>query len=209
MSKLACPACGAEVKFTSRVSTFAVCPYCHSTLIRQDLKLEHLGEMAVLQEDASPLQLGTSGKFKGVAFTLIGRLQMSWEDGNWNEWFMYFDGEREGWLGEAQGFYMVSFALPEVGVLPPVSELTPGRTVHLAGKDFTVQDVKQCRVSYSAGELPFRADYGRVSTSIDLSGENNGFACIDAGEEGTRVYIGEYQDFTALQFQFLREFDGW
>ncbi|MBP6279063.1 MAG: DUF4178 domain-containing protein, partial [Rhodocyclaceae bacterium] len=60
-----CPACGAPVVFKSSVSFHAVCEFCRSTLVRHGGNLENLGKMADLLEDASPIQLGTEGNFRG------------------------------------------------------------------------------------------------------------------------------------------------
>lgn len=86
-----CPSCGAPVVFQSASSVFAVCAYCSSTLVRHDQNLEDIGKMAALVEDRSPLQLGTEGSYKGVHFALIGRIQIKYEQGIWNEWHLLFD----------------------------------------------------------------------------------------------------------------------
>src|SRR5579859_6266708 len=120
--KAQCPSCGAEVEFKSTLSVFSVCPFCHSTLVRRDLKLETLGKMAELPEDMSPFQVGTAGKFEGHPFELLGRVRLAWDDGSWNEWFAQFSNGREGWLAEAQGITLMSFLRPELTQVPPVKE---------------------------------------------------------------------------------------
>ena len=104
-----CPSCGAPVVFKSASSVFAVCDYCQSTLVRHDQALEDIGKMAALVEDRSPLQLGAEGSYKGVHFALIGRIQIKYSQGYWNEWHLLFDDMRTGWLSEAGGEYVVSF----------------------------------------------------------------------------------------------------
>jgi hypothetical protein len=91
-----CPSCGAAVVFRSAASIFAVCEYCNSTLVRHDQKLEDIGKMAALVEDRSPLQLGTEGRWQGLHFALIGRIQMRYSQGLWNEWHLMFDDMRTG-----------------------------------------------------------------------------------------------------------------
>src|SRR5690349_21816400 len=109
MTVVACPSCGAKVQFKSSASFFAVCDHCRSTLLRQDLNIENLGVMADLKPDGSPIQLGTGGRYLNVHFTVIGRIQLQYENGIWNEWHLLFDDGRTGWLGEAQGIYTVTF----------------------------------------------------------------------------------------------------
>ena len=82
-----CPSCGAPVRFRGAASIVAICEFCRSTLVRQGAALENIGKMAEVIEDASPLQLGTEGRYKGVHFALIGRIQYRYASGSWNEWY--------------------------------------------------------------------------------------------------------------------------
>ena len=98
MLKSSCPSCGAGVTFQSTVSIMAVCEHCNSTIIRHDVDIEAIGKMATLQVDASPLQLGTCGDYRGAAFTVVGRIQLRFDRGLWNEWHLLFSDGRSGWL---------------------------------------------------------------------------------------------------------------
>ena len=64
-----CPACGAPVVFKSPASFHGVCEFCRSTLVRHGGDLENLGRMADLLEDASPIQLGTEGRYRCLLYT--------------------------------------------------------------------------------------------------------------------------------------------
>ena len=109
MVKVNCPSCGASVAFQSSVSILAVCEHCNSTLVRHDINVEDVGKMATLQIDGSPLQPGVLGEYKGVGFSVVGRIQLRYDRGIWNEWHLMFSDGRSGWLGEAGGTYAVSF----------------------------------------------------------------------------------------------------
>ena len=104
-----CPSCGAPVRFRGAASIVAICEFCRSTLVRQGAALENIGTMTEVIEDASPLQLGTEGRYKGLHFALIGRIQYRYESGAWNEWYCLFDDQRTGWLSDAMGNYLVTF----------------------------------------------------------------------------------------------------
>ena len=177
--------------------------------MRKDLTVENLGQVAVLQEDPSPLLIGSSGRFEGRAFTLIGRVQMVWERGRWNEWHMYFDGADAGWLAEAQGQYMVSFYRANAEQeLPAVESLAPGMSVLIAGIRYEVFDIKPCTLGATEGEIPFRAIPGRTSVCVDLA-QGAQFASLDYGPDETRVYLGRHVEFDALKLSGLKQFDGW
>lgn len=209
MLKVNCPSCGAEVKFLTGISIFAVCAYCRSTLVRHDRDVESFGKMAILQDEWSPLQIGTAGKYLGANFTLVGRVRQTWERGNWNEWFCYFDDARHGWLSEAQGFYHFSVPLEGDFAAPEFTTLSPGSPVEIQDQFYAVKDIKNVVCSFSEGELPFKAVTGRASHSVDLASTANGFACIDYSEDGVSVYCGHYLAFDDFRFSLLREIDGW
>lgn len=208
--QLNCPSCGAGFRFKARASVFGVCGFCSSMVLRTGVNLENLGQMAMLPPDLSPLQLGTRGRYEKRGFELVGRLRIGWQDGYWNEWFALFDDGREGWLGEAQGFLMMSFGVPDPGLLPVQADLEAGKILHLlGGRPFEVSDIKEATCIGSEGELPFRGAKGRKSTSVDLNGRESGFACLDYSEDGTRLYLGKYVEFDELSLTQLRQIDGW
>jgi hypothetical protein len=175
------------------------------------MDLETYGSMADVQLDLSPLQIGTRGQYHQKSLELVGRLRLRWSDGFWNEWYALFDDGRSGWLAEAQGFYAMNFEDESDWDLPPASQLFPGMTVPLKEHGrFQVDDIKKAECMGSEGELPVLAPKGKQLVSVDLSGEDGQFACIEypAGEL-CRVSFGRYVDFEQFKFSFLRELDGW
>lgn len=238
MQTYQCPACGAPINFKSSITLYATCEYCTALVIRKDLKLESLGKVARLPNDVSPLQIGTTGKYMGVSFEIIGRLKVAWQKGIWNEWFLLFGNQEEGWLAEAQGMYMMSFEEPYNVLAPAQSDLavtdviqiqidktqlrdarradakySPSKLYFARGeisKVYVVEDIKAIACLGSEGELPFKAQTGRLSTSVDLTAPNNAFATLEYSvDEGLRYYAGEYVDFDAFAFTNLRELAGW
>src|SRR5437667_2570251 len=145
MAVVACPSCGASVDFKSAASILAVCEYCRSTLVRQDINVENIGKMAGLKLDGSPLQLAAQGRYRGVNFGVIGRIQLRYDRGIWNEWHLMFDDGRTGWLGEAQGMYAVSFLTKPSAPLPAFDTLKAGAKVQLKGQSFEVQNLESAR----------------------------------------------------------------
>lgn len=204
-----CPSCGAKVVFQSAASILAVCDYCKSTLVRRDLNVENIGKMAELHVDGSPLRLHAEGTYRNVHFAIIGRIQLRFAQGLWNEWYLLFDDMRGGWLGEAQGTYAVSF-LTDVPEKPPAFDaLQVGRTVRLKGKSFEVADLETALCIGGEGELPFQVGPGYRAPVADLTGEDNTFATIDYSEDPPLVFLGEYVEFNQLRLTGLREIDGW
>lgn len=232
MKTFPCPACGAEITFYSPVSVYAVCAHCRSMVVRRDVNVEAIGVMADLPEDMSPVQLGSQGVFGSTPFTVVGRAKMAWSRGYWNEWYLWCDGGRRGWLAEAQGFFAVNFEMDEpwpaevaraVSTLkksintqkilasgnPSLDHVPMGKSFQFNSMPFQLADVKLAHCIGSEGELPFTAARGRTAITLDFIGSDGGFACIEFSVGKERVFIGEYVDWNNLKMDGLRELEGW
>lgn len=209
-----CPSCGAPVEFKNARSVAAVCAYCDTTVARSDRgdALEDLGKISHVVEDASPIQLGSSGKCFGVEFLVIGRLQVQHEVGFWNEWYLQWADRRTGWLGEALGQYMVTFPDPADGKgsdLPSWDGIAPGSRVLLAKKPYTVTDKRIARATGTQGETPFAIGDGYELPYADLRRPDAGFATIDYSEDTPLVFVGRCFGWKDLNLRSYRRFHGW
>ncbi len=202
-----CPACGAPVVFKSSASFHGVCEFCRSTLVRHGGDLENLGRMADLLEDASPIKLGTEGRYKGVHFAVVGRIQLKYASGVWNEWHLLFDDMRGGWLSDAGGEYAVSFLKAPGATLPPFASLMPNDELKLAGTDFIVTDLEEAMCIAGEGELPFAFGAGYPAQLADLRSTGEAaaaFASIDYSETPPLFFVGESLPFASFHFANLR-----
>jgi len=203
-----CPSCGAPVKFQSAASVFAVCDYCTSTLLRREADLEAIGKMAALMDDPTLLRIGSEGVYKGVHFGVIGRIQLQYEAGLWNEWHIMFDDMRLGWLGEAAGEFYVTFEEKLELAPPPFEGVNVDDRIDIGGRYFEVTDIESATCIAGEGELPFKVGAGFAAPVADLRLEHQ-FATIDYGdvaEGGTpRVYIGERVAGASLKLSNLRD----
>lgn len=208
MGKVArCPSCGATVEFKSAVSVLAVCDYCQSTLVRRGEELENLGKMADLIEDRSPLQRGAEGRWQGVHFALIGRIQLRFDQGLWNEWHLLFDNGKSGWLSEAGGEYVLSVPLRVTDALPAFADVAIGQGYAIAGRNFSVTNILNAECVAGEGELPFKVGAGYAAPVVDLRDEKGGFATFDYSDDASRplVFVGESVAFKSLNWANLRE----
>jgi hypothetical protein len=195
--------------FVSAQSLLAVCSYCRASLMRRDLDVERIGTMAALLEDATPLQLAAEGVWRSTHFAVVGRIQVRWEQGMWNEWYCVFDDGRGGWLTDAVGEYSVSFATTVAEALPAWTALVPGVRVTLGGVSYEVTDRREAHVVGGEGELPFAVEPGRKTPTADLRTSTARFATLDYSDDPPRLYLGEVVELAALRLRGLREFDGW
>jgi hypothetical protein len=177
--RAACPHCGAPVDFRSAASAFAICSYCKSQIVREGEALRRIGEVAELFDDHSPLQLGAGGRYDGVAFTLVGRLQYRYKDGTWNEWHALFDNGRSGWLSEDNGRYVIAFDAPVPKDVPRQEVLQPGERRLLDGIAWSVASVQVVRLISAQGELPHPPQLQRGFVVADLRNPQQDVGTLD------------------------------
>jgi hypothetical protein len=205
MQQVACPGCGAPIQFKSAASVMAVCEFCKTTILKDAQSVTNLGKMSEVLEDYSPLQIGTSGRFAQRSFSLIGRLQLQYSDGFWNEWYVLFDDGSSGWLSDASGQFTMTVAKTPNAGLPVFEKLIPGRTLTVSGQTFTVSDVRTARCTGGQGELPFKVGEGYVARVADLRGADR-FLTLDYSDaEAPRVYLGKALELGELNPQLLRD----
>ncbi|MDA0191627.1 MAG: DUF4178 domain-containing protein, partial [Proteobacteria bacterium] len=204
MKTASCPSCGAPVVFKSAASLYAVCDYCRSTLLRHGDDLKNLGRMADLLEDPTLLRIGSEGRFRGVHFAVVGRIQLKHESGLWNEWHILFDDGRNGWLSEAGGEYVVSAQVAVAEAIPAFADLRVETPLTLAGRRFTVTRLDSAHCIAGEGELPFRVESGYDVNTADLRGDDR-FVTLDYSETPPLVFVGHPVPFRELDLTNLRE----
>jgi hypothetical protein len=182
-------------------SLLAVCPHCGSAVAREGAKVADYGKVAGLIPTPSVLALGMDGRYAGApAFRLVGRLQLDWGQGTWDEWLMGFADGTSAWLSESQGrfHYMGQVRLPPV---PAFEDLQVGQTVDLgAPGTFVVAEVRGARFASAQGELPFAVAPGTEMRYADLSGPGGQFGTIDYGTTGVAeaLYVGREVELSDL-----------
>jgi len=206
MQTVSCPSCGAEVNFRSHASVMAVCEYCNTRVLKEAGAVKDLGKISSVLEDYSPIQVGTSGVLGGRNFNVVGRIQLKYDAGMWNEWYIVFDDATSGWLGDASGQYMVTtLRAPDGNALPAFEELQPGKPYQLAGERYTSADVRTSRCIGGQGELPFKVGDGWEVKAADFR-RGDQFLTVDYSEDGPPLlYTGVAVTLEAMQCQLLRD----
>ena len=184
MFKLPCPSCAAPIVFQSKASVYAVCSYCKTTAVRQDMNL--IGR----------LRIGWENGFWNEWVALFGNGQIGWL------------AEAQGFY--VMCFESTSMKdIPDPQSLTPGKEILLSRGKHALALSYQVQDIKKATCLGSEGELPFLATIGRKSISVDLSSIDDAFACMEYSGDQFRLFYGEYVEFGDFKFSNLRELDGW
>jgi Domain of unknown function (DUF4178) len=204
-----CPNCGAPIRFLWSSAVQTTCEFCHSILIRTDVDLQRVGEVADLPPDSSPIQIGTEGAYQGKTFMVVGRIIYEYAQGGWNEWHIVYNDGESGWLSDAQLEYDLSSwtELPEP--LPPPDQLTRGREFTWYKRAFQVTSVTQAHYRGVQGELPFKYWDKHDLLFGDLRTTHGEFATIDYSESPPLLFLGRPIEFDDLHFKNLRVFEGW
>jgi len=183
-----CPSCGAEVLFRAGSSLVTVCANCRSAVARKGVDLTAIGKVAELVPTSSPFQVGMEAiprKKSLKPFRIVGRLQLSFGQGTWDEWHVAFDDNASGWLAEAQGAFYLLKRMPEPKA-PPFEAVQPGQRLELSPYGgFQVAERREATYVSAEGELPFDAPPGTVFRYADLNGDDGSFATMDYGEGAT------------------------
>jgi hypothetical protein len=203
-----CPNCGAKIVFRWSSSVQTVCEYCKSILIRTDVDLQKVGQVADLPPDSSPIQIGTEGTYNHKGFVAIGRILYEYDQGSWNEWHIMLNDGTSGWLSDAQDEYAVSFAAPG-RQLPEPAQCQVGQDFVWDGQRYTVATLTTAHYRGVEGELPFQYWDKQDVTFIDLKSDTGKFATIDYSDDKPVLYLGEMVEFDSLGLKNLRAFEGW
>jgi len=203
-----CPNCGAPVQFRWSSAVQTACPFCKSIIVRIDLELKNVGEVADLPPDPSPIQLLTVGSFRNLTFEVTGRLVYEYENGGWNEWHVVFSNGSTGWLSDAQLQYAISSLAPGQP-LPAQAEISRGKRLRFNNTDFEVATLTVATYKGFEGELPFPY-YGKSDMLFaDLRTTGRNFGTLDYSEDPPLLFLGEWVEFEELQLKNLRQFEGW
>ena len=212
---LSCPSCGAAVPVRSSALPYVTCGYCQTLIRREGDNIEAIGKVAVLPFDVSPLQLGTTGHWRGTRFTLVGRVRWGWSDGSWNEWLAEGDDGKHRWLGEAMGQYLISEEYPALLDQPAIAAfaageaMAPGTVATVGELLFEASDIKEAECLGSEGDLPFATPIGRMMTNVDFRSPTGDGLSVQRDETGTTAWLGDFLELQQLAPKNLRMIEGW
>lgn len=205
---LTCPSCGARVPVHSPTSVLVVCEYCQSTLLRDGEGVRDSGRKSTILEDYTPLQIHTSGVYQDQPFEIIGRIQMRYDRGFWNEWYVLFADGSCGWLADSGWQYVMTKLSPPLSNKYDFFDLVPGASrLNYQNQIYIAADVRTAQyVSANAqGELPFVIKSDWESRAADFRSGRR-FMTLDYSDDHLEpiVYSGHSVKLKNLHCQMLR-----
>jgi hypothetical protein len=185
----------------------AVCEYCSTRVLKDADSVKDLGKMSSVLEDYSPIQIGTAGVLGGRPFTVVGRIQLRYSAGMWNEWYLFFDDGKTSWLGDSSGMYTITAEYAGEAQLPAFEQLLPGRNVLINGAPYTAAEIRIADCVGGQGELPFKVGDGYQAKVVDFR-RGVEFITLDYSDSPRPVvYTGLAVTLDSLQCQLLRDDD--
>ena len=201
-----CPNCSAPVRFRWSSAVQTTCEACRSVIVRHDVDLETIGEIADLPPDSSPIQIGTEGALDGRAFTVIGRIVYEYADGGWNEWHLAYADGTSGWLSDAQLEFAVSSHVTPPRPLPAAHQVKVGFGYSWDERPLQVSTLTLARYKGVEGDLPFEF-WGKDHILVaDLRGHDATFGTIDYSTDPPLLFMGRFVSFDELHLRNLRPF---
>ncbi|MES2152472.1 MAG: DUF4178 domain-containing protein [Pseudomonadota bacterium] len=204
MQTVSCPSCGAPVEFRSHASVMAVCGYCNASVLKDADAVKDLGKMSSVLEDFSPIQIGTAGVVGSRHFTVVGRIQLRYSAGMWNEWYLLFDDASTSWLGDSSGMFTITTAVDAAGELPAFDAIVPGNRYNIGSDRFTASEKRMADCIGGQGELPFRVGEGYQARVADFR-NGSAFVTLDYSDEQPVLYNGLAVTLEEMQCQLLRD----
>ncbi len=184
----------------------AVCEFCQTTVLKSAEDVKDLGKISSVLEDFSPIQIGTSGKQGSRSFDVVGRIQLRYSAGMWNEWYLLFDDGSAGWLGDSSGMYVLTVEKAVPGLLPFFNQLEAGNTYDIGGQSMRCAEIRTAECIGGQGELPFRVGDGWQAKVADFRAGSR-FATLDYSDDEEKPvhFIGIAVTLDDLQCQLLRD----
>jgi len=186
-----CPSCGGRIKRENPASQSLGCPYCGQTSHLYNDSLNSKGAQHLLIDYGSMLHIGMSASINGRRFRVLGRLRIAYEDGFWDEWYVFFlDTNTEGWIQEDDGSFV---AFEPIGELENFSyenvKVGSHFNINTTYSNVFITSKSRAQVEGGEGELPFRIIPGDTADFIE--GIQNGqIVSVEILPGETHLYVG-------------------
>jgi hypothetical protein len=164
-----CPSCAATNAVTNPGILMRICDYCRTAMYWDKESVLRAGRQSVDLPPSTRFKVGGSGKLKGSAFRVLGRLSYAHEDGTWNEWFIEMQDGTIMWLTEDEGELFLESPVSLSTTIPPFEALAVGMQIPLDDKVGIVEELGSARCLGGEGQIPFEVEVGETYPYADGS----------------------------------------
>ena len=192
--QIACPSCGAPLQIESAYTTLLVCNFCGASLYVRDTGVDITGQTAKLADFPSRLSVGASGKVKGRAFKVLGRVRYQNDDGFFDEWFLQLDNQQVGWMTEDEGDLTLIFKSKLTSPIPPFDQIKVGTFIPLGSDRMFVSEKGNAKIMGAQGEVSMTAPPGRPVQYVDGNAASKVIRLL-IDENGITMHTGDPLEF--------------
>ncbi|MEW6530975.1 MAG: DUF4178 domain-containing protein [Thermodesulfobacteriota bacterium] len=188
-----CPSCGAGNVVTNPGVLMKVCDYCKTAIYWDKESALRAGRKSMDLPPSPRFRVGATGKIKGRAFTVLGRLSYAYAQGTWNEWFVEMGDGTIQWLSEDEGEIFLETPLELTSLVPSFDKLEPGTPVTLNDRVGVIEELGQAKCLGGEGQIPFVVEIGETYPYADGSGEDGSFVFgleYDPESGEPRAFVG-------------------
>lgn len=202
-----CPSCGAPVRLSSLNSKTIECIHCNSLLTLDGDALKDLGRKSFVLKGSTVIKIGSKSSYNGIKFTFIGRYQVGYEVGFWNEWFVLFENGETGWVTDTDnGWYITcevnkkklikdlfDINLPDVISidLPSWDDVKIDKSYQIFGRDFLSVDISENKIVGVEGEIENLLSIDSFRKAVDLR-SSDFFITADYNNSEIEFYVGKF-----------------
>jgi hypothetical protein len=132
-----------------------------------------------LADTPSLIAIGDEGTLAGRPLQVLGRVQLDYGLGPWDEYYVSFDyGKDWGWLAYAQGRWYATSLVPDLAA-PPREDIRVDGNYTLSIGTFAVAEARSAQIVSAEGELPGPIRAGSQRYYADAYGPKGAFATFD------------------------------
>ena len=106
-----CPSCSRTLYFSHGETNIISC-VCGTVVEKKEDGGLVSKPYYIIQQPFDRIQPGTTGKWDGKGFTVLGRFRVWLEESVYNYWTILFSDGELGYLGEGYGFYGIMKKIP-------------------------------------------------------------------------------------------------
>jgi hypothetical protein len=204
-----CASCSKELRFVYAGCNWITCSQCGVLMERDDLQKTFSNELP--GEDASFIQPGTLGAWGKNKFEVTGRIQFSFEDDSYVNWWHLDSAGKSLWLAESYG----SMRIMKEDKLPvsvtTIEKMVPGDKVRMGEKEinFELESFSMALTWKTEGELPYKPEEKKFMWIELTANDRLGFDIHIFDRANVKAYSGEDVDLEKISLTKIRKVNGW
>jgi len=176
LSEKTCPHCGSEITLRSALAKLIQCNHCASTVLVEPAGVRLSNIKSTIQSKLSLIKQGGNFTWKHQQFQPQGFIQLKYDEGFRQEWWVLDNNENSYWLSEEdESFFLLQDAKISDEMLkdiPPWLTLQVNKQIQLVGKSWLVTEKRTQHYYGFEGELPYIPDQKETINTTYLTGEN-------------------------------------